>query len=142
MLDLKLDEVELFESLAGMSWSKAAKMLDAGMCSQHRLYVRNCRDCQQAGGLCPKHQEVFESCTDCVGIALPAKGIGALAYVYARRAGEARTHEEYAAETPYVEMLALVGNAVRGAAQSSPAGSPRSSTGSRASRTRRSGRSR
>ena len=143
MLDLKLDEVDLFESLSGISWTKAAKKLKEGVCRTHRLSLQSCRDCVATKTICEKHDAQFQDCAECEGMPLPAKAVGALAFVYERRGGGTETFEQFNARINYVDMLAIVGNALGGeATANSRQPSPRSSTTSRGLRTTRSGRSR
>ena len=141
MKTLQLNEMFLFEEVTGVTWHRALPRLQPVLCQRHRMAVNDCRACGRDAVVCKTHSASLTGCEDCQPAEMPSRYLAALGWILTRRDDPDLTFDDYAANHGISEALAALGNAVGGVAgTASPPntanGSRRSSTGSRASRSK------
>lgn len=125
---LRLNELTLFEEVAGVTWSRAQNRFQPTFCQRHRLLLTGCKVCKSVAELCPQHMEAFRECTECEGPDTPIKWIAAVAWLIEKRSEPALDFDTYAATNGPEEAFATLKNARGGeAATVSPLKRPRGS---------------
>lgn len=126
---LKLNELMLFEDVAGTSFAWARTRMVPRLCQRHRLVTAACKECASKGVPCEQHAD-WQVCPECELPDMPTKWIAALGWIARKRSQPELTFDEYAATADIeqaMEEIDLLGNAVAGEATVSPASTRRGS---------------
>jgi hypothetical protein len=136
-MGLTIREASIFEERTGEHWEAAIRRRSAQICKLHRVRIQGCRACQR--NACAEHASEIEECAQCVSPSFSAREWAAMDYIVRLRTDPEADYDE---DIDLQEAMVRAGelfSAREETGSSGPStsdGSPRSSTGSRGSRSR------